>query len=71
MCRNEALEAAIDECKKAGVDYRIERKKRHHQLLINGSNKVLTISNTRAITTVRTDVRRVIRGNENAHHDHS
>lgn len=68
MCRNEALEAAIEECRKAGVEFRIERKKNHHQLLINGSNKVLTISNTRAITTVRTDVRRVIRGNENGLH---
>jgi len=49
MCRNEALEAAIDECEKAGVGYHIKRKKNHHQLLING--------------TVRTDVRRTIRGN--------
>lgn len=63
MCRrHEALEAAIDECKKLGRSYRIEMKKRHYQMFIDGCKKVLTISDTRALCNVRTDVRRAIKG---------
>lgn len=64
MRRNEALEAAIEECKKLGVEFRIEyvRTNNHVRFLIEGCKRVLTVSNTRAINTVRTDVRRAIRG---------
>ena len=64
MRRNEALEAAIEECKKAGKEFRVEhvRTNNHVKFLIDGIKRVLIISNTRAINTVRTDVRRAIRG---------
>jgi hypothetical protein len=64
MRRNEALEAAIDECRKLGVEFRIEAVKtsNHVRLLIEGCKRVLTVSNTHAIKSVRTDVRRAARG---------
>ena len=64
MRRNEALEAAIDECRKLGVEFRIEAVKtsNHVRLLIQGCKRVLTVSNTNAIKSVRTDVRRAARG---------
>lgn len=64
MRRNEALEAAIDECRKLGVKFRIEKvsTSNHVKLLIEGCKRVLTVSNTNAIKTVRTDVRRAARG---------
>lgn len=65
MRRNEALEAAIDECKKLGKSftYHLTSNGNHVKFFINGYKKVLTISNTRAINNVRCDVRRIIRGN--------
>lgn len=64
MRRNEALEAAIDECRKLGVEFRIEKvsTSNHVRFLIEGYKRVLTVSNTNAIKAVRNDIRRAIRG---------
>jgi hypothetical protein len=60
--RIEALEAAKEECLKAGRTFKLEKGKKHWKLFIDGCKNVLTISDTRAINNVRCDVRRTIRG---------
>jgi hypothetical protein len=64
MRKNEALEAAIDECRKAGKSYTLKLCKRstHYKMFIEGVKRVLIISNTFAIEIVRHDVRKAIKG---------
>ena len=63
MRKHEALEAAKDECEKAGKKYRLEPSKGSHwKMYIDGVKRVLVISNTFCISIVRKDVRKAIEG---------
>lgn len=64
MKKHEALEAAKNECFKANKKFRIEKCKAstHYKLFIDGVRRVLIVSDTCAISIVRNDVRKAIRG---------
>lgn len=61
--KHEALEAAIDECRKAGKTYKLEPAKGSHwKMFIDGVKRVIIISDTFALKIVRRDVRKAIGG---------
>lgn len=63
MRRHEALEAAIEECRKAGRTYKLEPGKGSHwKMFIDGVKRVIIISDTFALKIVRNDVRKAVRG---------
>jgi predicted secreted Zn-dependent protease len=63
MRRHEALDAAKEECRKAGKTYKLAPAKGSHwKMFIDGVKRVLIISNTIAVDRVRNDVRKAIGG---------
>jgi len=61
--KHEAIEAAIEECRKAGRTYKLEPAKGSHwKMFIDGVKRVIVISNTIAVDRVRNDVRKAIGG---------
>lgn len=64
MRRHEALEAAIEECRKLGKKYRLEQCKtgNHWKMYIDGVKRVIIISDTFALKIVRRDIRKAIGG---------
>lgn len=68
MKRNPLLDAAIDECRKAGVSYRYEATvKRHIKFFVSSSPRIVLIGadhasyDTRVIMNVRRDIVRSIK----------
>lgn len=59
--RNEALDAAIAELNKNSRKFELVRKRDHFQILIENCKSIITVSDTRALNTVRCDIRRAIR----------
>ena len=70
--RNEALEAAIDELRNNGIEYRMEPTKDHHfKIFIQNSPMIVLVSGAKKdrdniiAKKVRADIRRAIRNIQN------